>query len=153
MRALADERKRDIPFVAVVREVAPTKWVKNDDGPRGLGVGAFQRNYFGGHPIFWDETQGFVKSMGNRLVSFGFKASWWKPWEIWSEVTENMQTLKDEGIEGNFAGDGLIQGGTIVIGPGGQGVTFAHFEDNELSTGLPVDSIVEAVERLEFGAS
>lgn len=150
IEALVDVKKSKVPFVAVVREVAPTKSVKEDAGPRGLGVGEFQHTYFLGKPIYWDEEQKFVKAMGNRRISFKFKAPWWKPWALWSEITTALKKLKDKGVEGNLVGDGIIMGGVIVVGPGKQGITFAHFEENDPDIGMPVDEIVSGVERFQF---
>mmetsp|Transcript_54525 Transcript_54525/g.151258 ORF Transcript_54525/g.151258 Transcript_54525/m.151258 type:complete len:157 (-) Transcript_54525:107-577(-) len=134
-----------VPFFAVVREVAPNKRVKEDAGPKGLGLGEFQTKYFGGNPVYWDEDQLFVKEMGNRGIKFNFKAPWWQPWAIWGEIQEGLKKLKDKGVEGNMVGDGLIQGGVLCIGPGDQGVTYAHFEENDPDVGMPADAIVNGV--------
>uniref|UniRef100_A0A6V0KCY1 Peroxiredoxin-like 2A n=1 Tax=Zooxanthella nutricula TaxID=1333877 RepID=A0A6V0KCY1_9DINO len=150
VEALADGKKSKVPFVAVVREVAPTKSVKEDAGAKGLGVGEYQHRYFGGRPVYWDEDQKFVEAMGNRRISLKFKAPWWKPWALWKEITEGLKKLKDKGVEGNLVGDGLIQGGVLVVGPGDQGVTFAHFEENDPDVGMPADDIVAGVERFTF---
>mmetsp|Transcript_110558 Transcript_110558/g.323481 ORF Transcript_110558/g.323481 Transcript_110558/m.323481 type:complete len:157 (-) Transcript_110558:35-505(-) len=139
--------KGKVPFVAVVREVAPTKKVKEDAGPQGLGVGEFQTKYFGGKPVYWDEEQLFVKEMGDRKIKFKFKAPWWKPWAIWGEIQEGLKKLKDKGVEGNFVGDGFTQGGVLCIGPGTQGVTYAHFEENDPDVGMPADDIVKGVDQ------
>lgn len=139
-----------VPFVAVVREVAPTESVPEDDGPEGLGVGEYQRKYFDGNPVYWDEDQRFVKEMGNRQIQFKFKAPWWQPWAIWSEIQDGLQKLQDKGVDGNMKGDGLIQGGVICVGPGSQGVTFTHFEENDLDVGMPADAIVNGVRSFEF---
>lgn len=139
----------DVPFIAVVREVAPTKTVKEDGGAKGLGLGEFQLKYFGGNPTYWDETQSFVKEMGSRPWKLNLKATWYKPWEIWSEITGGLKKLKDKGVEGNFVGDGLIEGGVVVIGPGDQGVTFVHFEQTGVKE-MPADAIVQAVESFKF---
>jgi len=142
-----DGKLGEVPFVAVVREVAPTKSVKEDGGKGGLGVGEFQLKYFDGNPVYWDEEQGFVKAMGNRRISFKFKAPWWKPWAIWGEITSGLKKLKDKGIEGNLVGDGLTQGGVLCIGPGKQGVTYAHFEENDPDVGMPSSDILDGVKK------
>mmetsp|Transcript_54386 Transcript_54386/g.170926 ORF Transcript_54386/g.170926 Transcript_54386/m.170926 type:complete len:157 (-) Transcript_54386:58-528(-) len=138
--------KGEVPFVAVVREVAPNARVKLDAGPKGLGLGEFQSKYFDGRPVYWDEEQLFVKEMGDRKIQFRFKNPWWKPWAIWGEIQEGLKKLKDKGVEGNLVGDGLTQGGVLCIGPGDQGVTYAHFEENDPDIGMPADDIVKGVE-------
>jgi len=151
IRALADGKQREVPFIAIVREVAPTKKVKEDAGPKGLGVGVFQQEYWDNNPVYWDEGQLFVKAMGNRKWSLPrFNNPWWKPWAIWGEITAGLKALKDKGIEGNMVGDGFTQGGVLVIGPGKQGVTCAHFEEGDADIGMPVDEIVAGVEKFSF---
>lgn len=140
----------EVPFVAVVREVAPTKKVKEDAGKGGLGVGEFQLKYFGGNPVYWDEEQGFVKEMGNRKLKLKFEAPWWKPWAIWGEIKEGLKKLKDKGIEGNMAGEGFTLGGVICIGPGQQGVTYAHFEENDPDVKMPTADILDGVKKFSF---
>lgn len=138
--------KGEVPIVAVVREVAPNSRVKEDTGPKGLGLGEFQTKYFEGQPVYWDEDQAFVKEMGNRMIKFKFKAPWWKPWAIWGEIQEGLKKLKDKGVEGNFVGDGVTLGGVLCIGPGDQGVTYAHFEENDPDVGMPAEDIIKGVE-------
>mmetsp|Transcript_48014 Transcript_48014/g.109223 ORF Transcript_48014/g.109223 Transcript_48014/m.109223 type:complete len:158 (+) Transcript_48014:89-562(+) len=150
MQKLDDANAREVPFVAVVREVAPTAKVKEDAGPNGLGVGEFQYRYFGGRPVYWDEGQGFVKAMGSRSLKLKFKSPWWKPWAIWKEITEGLKKLKDKGVEGNMVGDGMTSGGVICIGPGQQGVTYAHYEENDPDVGMPAEAIVSGVRAFKF---
>lgn len=140
----------EVPLVAVVREVAPTAKVKEDAGPKGLGVGEFQYRYFAGKPVYWDEDWGFVKAMGNRKWKLNLKAPWYKPWAIWKEITGALAALKDKGVEGNLVGDGFTQGGVLCIGPGEQGVTYAHFEEGDPDVGMPADAIVRGVEAFKF---
>lgn len=148
--ALSDSKKKQVPIVAIVREVAPTKSVKEDAGPKGLGVGEFQQKYFGGRPVYWDKDQLFVKAMGSRTLKFKFKNPWYKPWAVWKEITQGMKAFKDKGVEGNLVGDGWTLGGVIVVGPGDQGVTHAFYDENEPGAGIPFDELVAAVEKFSF---
>ncbi|CAK0807480.1 unnamed protein product [Prorocentrum cordatum] len=150
VEALDRAEARRVPFIAVVREVAPTAKVPEDGGEKGLGVGEFQARYFQGRPVYWDEGQGFVKAMGSRKIKLKFKSPWWNPIGLFREVTEGLKKLKEKGVEGNLVGDGMIQGGVLCIGPKGQGVTYAHFEENDPDVGMPADSIVDGVAKFEF---
>jgi len=142
----------DVPFIAVVREVAPVKGVAEDHGEKGLGVGDYQYKYFDGNKVYLDKEWGFVKAMGNRKLSFGkmFKTPLWKFWAVWGEIKDGMKKMSAKGVEGNLLGDGMTQGGVLVIGPGSQGVVYAHFEENKPEVGMPDDDIVKAVESMSF---
>jgi len=149
VRALSG-KQGEVPFIAVCKEIAPIKGVKEDSGPKGLGVGEFQYKYFGGNDMYLDEERGMYKAMGSRNFKFNFKAPWYKPWAIWAEIQEGLKKLKEKGIEGNLRGEGFIQGGVLVVGPGEEGVLYAHFEDNDPDVGMPCDAIVDGVGKMEF---
>jgi len=155
VRAL-DGKFAHVPFIAICKEIAPVADAEEDHGPKGLGVGDFQHKYFGGNDMYLDADCGFYKAMGGRTFSFGkvFKSPWWKPWAIWRELQEGSERLKKRGVEGNMRGikskASMLQGGVLVIGPEGQGVTFAHFEENDANVVYPTEEIIEGVKRMHF---
>lgn len=51
-------------------------------------------------------------------------------------------------VQGNMKGDGTLLGGSIVIGPGSQGILFQH-QSREFGDRANLDDIVRAVEQIE----
>jgi len=76
--------------------------------------------YFGG-PIYLDGERRFFGPHERRLGLMGMLRV--------STYTRAMQA-KDEGVIGNYAGDGTLLGGVYVIGPGDAGILFEHQEQD-----------------------
>lgn len=105
-----------VPLVAVIKEVAPTKKAATDEI---LGVAAFQREYFGNRPLYLDEDREFYAFLGNRKLLSPWMLL--KPWKIFGVVgwAKNIGSrLKNKKVEGNYAGEGIVQGGVLVMAPG-----------------------------------
>lgn len=64
----------------------------------------------------------------------------------WHGIKSNWQASSS--VEGNFKGDGTLLGGSLVIGPGNQGILFQH-QSREFGDRANWEDIVEAVEKIE----
>lgn len=70
------------------------------------GIQTFQRKYFP-FPLYIDEKKGFYKALGNRKRIF---------FNILRSYSGLRKRLKMKGkIEGNYKGEGLLQGGVILV--------------------------------------
>ena len=84
--------------------------VKQEESAEGdLGVVEFQNKYFScAKALYLDE----------------------KRWKMWTDMQSLGARLKDKGVEGNMKGDGLVQGGIVVVGPAPEcAVLYTYFEE------------------------
>ena len=104
---------KKVPLVGVIKEVAPTKQAETDEK---LGVGEFQKMYFNGRKMYLDEDRAFYKFIGNRKITDSFKlTTLLRPWKIYGEFKAMGRRMKSKKIEGNMVGDGIVQGGLLVV--------------------------------------
>ena len=122
----------------VIKEVAPAVNAKTDEE---LGVAEFQREYFP-YPLYLDEEQGFYEALGSRRITKDPEGTW-NPLKFFQGLKDIGIRMKDKGIEGNFAGNGLVLGGVFVIDTDAEAITYTYKE----ATGkeIPRDEIADAV--------
>jgi len=126
----------NVPLVAVVKEV----------GEENLGIGEFQMKYFDGRPVYLDEAKIFYDFLGNRRLSISF-GSLLNPVKLYRDFKALQGRLREKNVEGNFAGEGLIQGGLIVFGPGkGDNVLYTYKEIT--GSEIPLDGFEEGLLKL-----
>ena len=130
---------QDIPVFGVIKEIAPTAKVATDAD---LGVGEFQSNYWQNKPLYLDEELAFYQALGNRKLSI-FKALFRTPWSLYRGIQDVSKRMKDKNIDGNLAGEGIVQGGVLIIAPGGQELVYEYKE--ETASELPLDDIEKAI--------
>lgn len=125
----------------IIKEVAPVKGAETDAK---LGVGEFQFKYFQNNPIYIDPEKKFYEFMGKKSL---LSQPWfsWNPFSLYTVFQRMNQRLSSKGLEGNLAGEGLLQGGLLIIDPK-KGVVYRHNEST--GTPMPYDEIVEIVESL-----
>jgi hypothetical protein len=58
---------------------------------------------------------------------------------------KDIMILSDQGVEGNMVGEGLVQGGILIISPS-KGVVYQHNE--QTGSLLPFEDIKKALESL-----
>lgn len=108
------------------------------------GLVEFNTKYYS-HPLYRDEDKVFYDALGNRKLKL---LSTWNPFKIYSGIKEMGKRLKEKNIEGNFKGEGLVQGGVVIFGRDGK-ARYAYEE--ETGQELPVDDIIEAVKAVKSG--
>ena len=137
----SDAKYADFKLVAAVKEFAPTKQCKDDEC---LGVGDFARKYFPNGDVYVNENGALWEVLGNRKFS-SQKLSTYNPIKIFKGIKEMGKRQKEKGIEGNFAGEGNIQGGVLILNPSGQ-VAYVYKE----KTGylVPKEEILSAMDRV-----
>lgn len=120
---------KNLPLFAIIKEVAPTGKIRTDEE---LGVREFQTKYFDGNPVYIDEQKRFYNALGNRKLLRDTMPTW-NPFKLYSAFRKLSKRLKDKpDIEGNFAGEGIVLGGVLVIGRGEQGVLHEYLEQSGL---------------------
>lgn len=124
---------------AVVKEVAASA-----DADADLGVGDFGRKYFKCGDVFHDPDRAFVRHLGNRRVKVPL-SKLLRPVSSWRDLKALGARLTEKGIDGNLKGEGLVQGGVLVIAADGE-VTYTYKE--EIGSEIPAAEIRAAVEAL-----
>lgn len=122
----------------MIKEIAPTAQAATDDI---LGVGEFQAKYFKNYPVYLSEGKEFYSYLGNKNL-LRQKLWTWNPLALYSGFKSLGTRLKEKNIEGNMVGEGIVQGGLLLISPS-EGVVYTHNE----ATGyeLPLHAITKAI--------
>lgn len=103
------------------------------------GLEEFYSKHFS-FPLYLDEERVFYNALGGRKMSFGSLLGL-----IPKSFGSMAKRMKERGIDGNFKGEGLLQGGVIVFNNLGEPV-YAYQE----VTGdeLPMKEILDAVQSI-----
>mmetsp|Transcript_26309 Transcript_26309/g.25148 ORF Transcript_26309/g.25148 Transcript_26309/m.25148 type:complete len:93 (+) Transcript_26309:497-775(+) len=91
-----------------------------------------------------DSEKKFYAALGNKSL-LAQKLPSWNPFKIYADYQEMTKRMKDGGIEGNLVGEGLVQGGILLISQK-KGVVFVHNE--KTGSLLPFDEIKAAIANL-----
>lgn len=129
-----------LPLLGICKEVAPTKQCATDEE---LGVGEFQSKYFSPGKLYLDEDKVFYEAMGNRKINLlSMLNGMINPLPKYrSQLAEYKARLESKEVEGNMMGDGLVQGGVLVVGPGK--LEYVYLEDTGQE--IPSDEIEAAI--------
>lgn len=145
-----------VPLVAVVKEVAPTAKAETDEE---LGVGTFQEEYFGGRPTYLDSEKRFYEFLGNRKITglLGV-GDLLRPWRLYAGYKQMQARLKDKAVEGNMAGEGIVLGGLLVLGPapegnGGDAATVLYSYKEETGSEVPLEDFEQGFLKLSTDAA
>jgi hypothetical protein len=97
-----------------------------------LGLIDFYTKYFT-FDIYRDEQLSVYSAMGNRSI---FAVRTWNPVRWYRGFRDLARRMKDKQIDGNYAGEGIIQGGLLFFDRAGT-LRFAYEEEigDELSVG------------------
>lgn len=128
-------------LLAVIKEVAPTKKCPDDEC---LGVSDFATKYFPDGDVFHEPGGGFWEALGNRRVTQQ-KLSTYNPIKLYRGAKEIGRRQSAKGIEGNLAGEGIVQGGIVVFNGSGD-VEYVYKEKTGYQ--IPRDEIVEVLDRI-----
>ena len=119
---------------------------EEEDEAKTLGVQEFAEHYFCG-PLYLDSERRLYEALGNRKLSLATLGRLvLNPLTSYREMKAASARYKAKGgVAGNYKGEGLVQGGVIVVSPAGK-VVYTYLE----ATGsqLPVDEIEKAIDSL-----
>jgi NADH:ubiquinone oxidoreductase subunit len=109
-----------------------------------LGVDEFHTKYFDSNPLYLDRERNFYKILGNKSL---LSQSWssWNPFKLYSDLKEVDVRVKAQGIDGNLKGEGLLQGGVLIIHPV-RGIVYRHNE--RTGAVLPFDEMKQVLDSL-----
>lgn len=75
------------------------------------GIDTFQKSFFP-FPLYLDKEMKFYKELGNRKIY----SQQWNFFKMFKSYSGLKKRLKMKGnIEGNFKGEGVVQGGVLLI--------------------------------------
>ena len=108
-----------------------------------VGLLDFHDTYFP-YPLYLDPTQQFYQALGGRKIT---TLRTWNPWRLYRGFQEMKARLASKkGLEGNMVGEGLVQGGVIVLDRHGDvRAVYQELTGRE----LPVEDILEALTVLQ----
>jgi hypothetical protein len=104
------------------------------------GLYEFQKTYYP-YPLYKDVEWAIYKAMGNRKIAL----TTWNPWKLWKGYKALSQRLKEQKIDGNLKGEGMIQGGILLFDA--QGILRYAYEE-EIGTPLDIKDIRAAYDAL-----
>lgn len=145
-------REEAVDLCALIRQQASAPPVigvckeEESDGQSELGIAEFQSKYFTCGSLHLNEGRELFEVLGNRRISLPM-GKLLNPFR-WSEVRSDLKAMKErtdrKKVEGNMKGDGLVQGGVLVVGPAPTcEVLYTYFE--ETGSVLPVQDIEQAI--------
>ena len=128
-----------VRLVGVCKELAPTKDSETDEI---LGVGEFLSTYFAPGELYLDSEMATYKALGSRAVPIG-----WNPMN-WYRLF-NSSPPKDKNVSGNLKGEGVLQGGVLVLDKSGT-VRYMSLENTwqRKPLWLSAEEVIAAVEEI-----
>lgn len=105
------------------------------------GLADFHNDYYP-FPLYRDVDLKFYEALGKGSITSNFT---FNPFKAISSLRSISKRLKEKGIEGNFAGEGVVTGGLIIFGSDGTPKYMAPE-----ATGSPLDeeAILAAIDRV-----
>ena len=136
------------PVIGVCKEE------ESEEKPDELGIDEFATKYFGCGALHINEGRELFSMLGDRKIGLPMEKLL-NPFR-WGEVKSDLAVMKErmesKGVEGNMKGDGLVQGGVLVVGPAPAcEVRYTYYE--ETGSELPVQEIDAAVKDLVKGTA
>jgi hypothetical protein len=104
------------------------------------GLYEFQKTYYP-FPLYKDVQWAIYNAMGNRKIAL----TTWNPWKLWKGYKAMSQRLKQQKIDGNLKGEGMIQGGILVFDASG---ILRYAYEEEIGTPLDMKDIRGAYDAL-----
>lgn len=125
------------PVIGIVKE--------EEQADAELGVVEFTTKYFNCGSLYLDEARSVYQQLGDRKISIPI-GTLLRPWKLWGAMKELGARVKEKGVEGNMKGDGLVQGGIVVVGPAPKcDVLYTYLE--ETGKPIPAEEIDAALAR------
>ena len=114
----------DFGFFGIIKET----------GVDDAGACEFAETYYP-HQLYVNQDYSFYQALGDRKVGFGEI----NPIDIACVLWDSLRRITTKSIQGNFKGEGIVQGGIIFFGPDGK-PKYAYEE--ETGQDLPVAELV-----------
>lgn len=122
-----EDKKKPLSVWGVVKETAV------DD----VGLTEFYNDSFK-YPLYQDMELGIYKAMGNRAI----KLSTWNPFALYRGYVDMKKRLDDKKLDGNLKGEGMIQGGVLVLDKNGK---IVYQYDEEIGSEIELEDLRTAI--------
>lgn len=110
------------------------------------GLAEFYNKYYT-YPLYKDDKLAVYQAFGNRKI----KLNTWNPIKLYKGYKEmTKRVAKEKNITGNLKGEGIIQGGVLVLDKQGQ-IQYVYEED--IGNELEMKDIQAAVDAVVSGKS
>lgn len=97
------------------------------------------------YPLYKDEGLVFYNDFFGKS-KLGLTT--YNPFRLYRGYKRMNQRLNEKGLEGNLKGEGMVQGGIVILGKDGK-AKFAYRE--ETGKEIPVDDILAAIQSVKEG--
>jgi len=125
---MLSKEKLSLPILGICKEV------EKADGDHTLGIVDFEKKYFCG-PMYQDPKLAFYSFLGNNKLRVPL-SKMLNPMAAWRDLKAMGARMKDKKVEGNYKGEGFLQGGVLVIGKD-DSVVYSYRE--QTGSGIPPD--------------
>jgi hypothetical protein len=116
--------------------------VVKETGVDDMGVIQFQQDYFP-YPLYCDKSYDFYQALGDRKVTLQQFA--FHPMALLDVFCNAFTRLRDKGVDGNFVGEGITQGGIIFFDVDGNPV-YAYEE--QTGSDVPIRDVVAVIHKM-----
>ena len=106
----------------------------------------FEKDYFP-FPLYRDVNLEFYHAFGDGTI---FQGMSWNPFKLYRGVKDLSRRLKEKGIQGNYAGEGVKTGGVIIFGRDGEP---KYMYKEETGNELVIDDIMAALKAVREEAT
>ncbi|GKY92237.1 hypothetical protein MPSEU_000194900 [Mayamaea pseudoterrestris] len=107
------------------------------------GLIEFHDKYFD-YPTFKDEERAVYTAFGSRKIGL----TTWNPFRLYQGYKDLKKKLKEKNIDGNFKGEGFIQGGLLLFDRDGN---LQYSYDEQVGTDFEMDIIIAAAKLVASG--
>eukprot|EP00970_Alexandrium_tamarense_P005238 scaffold847_cov199-Alexandrium_tamarense.AAC.7 len=140
----SSEEEKDATTSELMKEFKLFGTVK-EIGVDDEGLKEFYNEHFT-YPLFKDDGLVFYNEFfGKRKI----KLTTYNPIKLYKGYKDMTQRLKEKKLDGNYAGEGLIQGGIVIFDKEGK-VRYAYEE--EIGKEIEMESIVDALKAIQNDA-
>jgi AhpC/TSA antioxidant enzyme len=115
--------------------------IVKETGVDDMGIAQFQRDYFP-YPLYCDKSYDFYRALGDRKVTLQFALN---PLALFDVLCNAMTRFREKGVDGNFTGEGVTQGGIIFFDSDGNPV-YAYEE--QTGSDVPIRDVVAVVNKM-----
>jgi AhpC/TSA antioxidant enzyme len=127
-----------VPYFGIVKEIAadPT------------GLAEFSEVYFlKTGPLYRDVELRYYQAFGNQYINM---LPFWNPFKLYQWGAEIGKRMKEQKIEGNLKGEGMIKGGILIFD---QNAELQYAQEEAFGTPLDTDELRNIIRQVYYTTS